>query len=64
VDDLEEVFKMIAKYNLNMNLEKCVFEVEAGKLLGFLLTERGIKVNLDKCAPIIGIKSPASVKEV
>jgi len=34
VVDLEELFTTIAKYDLKLNLEKCVFGVEAGKLLG------------------------------
>jgi len=42
VVDLEELFTTIAKYRLKLNLEKCVFGVEAGRFLGFLLTERGI----------------------
>jgi len=42
VTDLEELFTMIAKYRLKLNLKKCVFGVEAGKFLSFLLTERGI----------------------
>ena len=41
-----------------------MFGVEAGKFLGFLLIERGIKVDPDKCATIIRMKSPVSVKEV
>ena len=61
---LEELFATIAKYRLKLNPEKCVFGVEAGKFLGFLLTERGIEVNPDKCAAILAIRSPASVKEV
>jgi len=36
--DLEELFSTIAKYNLKLNPKKCVFGVEAGKFLGFLLT--------------------------
>jgi len=47
-----------------LNPEKCVFGVEAGKFLGFLLTERGIEANLEKCATIIAVRSPISVKEV
>ena len=62
--DLEELFTMIAKYNLKLNPEKCVFGVGAGKFLGFLLIERGIEVNPDKCTTIIGMRSPISVKEV
>jgi len=45
VADLEELFTIIAKYRLKLNLNKCVFRVEAGKFLGFLLTERGIEAN-------------------
>jgi len=39
VADLEELFTTIVKYRLKLNLEKCVFGVEAGNFLGFLLTE-------------------------
>ena len=62
--DLEELFATISKYRLKLNLEKCVFGVEAGKFLGFMLTERGIEANPDKCATIIAVRSPTSVKEV
>jgi len=64
VVDPEELFTMIAKYRLKLNLEKCVFGVDTGKFLGFLLTERGTKVNPDKCAAIIAMRSPILVKEV
>ena len=55
--DLEELFVTISKYRLKLNPEKCVFGVEAGKFLGFLLTERGIEANPDKCAAIITIRT-------
>ena len=41
VVDLEELFTMIAKYRLKLNPEKCVFEVEAGKFLGFYSLNMG-----------------------
>ncbi|XP_068503685.1 uncharacterized protein [Phaseolus vulgaris] len=62
--DLEELFATISKYRLKLNPEKCVFGVEAGKFLGFMLTERGIEANQGKCAAIIAMQSPTSVKEV
>jgi len=62
--DLEELFTTIARYNLKLNLEKCIFRVEAGKFLGCLLTERGIEANPKKCAKIIAMRSPTSVKKV
>jgi len=58
------LFTTIAKYKLKLNPEKCIFGVEAGKFLGFLLTERGIEANHDKCAAILAMRSPATVKEV
>jgi len=64
VADLEELLVTIAKYRLKLNPEKCIFGVEAGKFLGFLLTERGIEANPDKCAAILALRSPATVKEV
>jgi len=62
VADLEELFITISKYRLKLNPEKCVFGVEAGKFLGFMLTERGIEANPDKYAAIIAMRSPTSKK--
>jgi len=64
VADLEELFKTIAKYRLKLNPETCVFGVEAGKFLVFLLTERGIEANPEKWTTILAMRSPSSVKEV
>jgi len=38
--------------------------VEAGKFLGFLLTEQGIEGNPGKCVTIIRMRSHATVKAV
>lgn len=38
ITDLEEVFRQLKKYNMRLNLEKCVFGVEKGNFLGFMLT--------------------------
>ena len=62
--DPEELFATISKYHLKLNPEKCVFGVEARKFLGFMLTERGIEANPNKCAAIIAMRNPTSVKEV
>jgi len=64
VTNLKELVVTIAKYKLKLNPEKCIFGVEAGKFLGFLLTERRIEANPDKCAAILAMRSPATVKEV
>jgi len=62
--DLQELFDTINKHQLRLNPENCVFGVKAGKFLGFMLTERGIEANPDKCMAIINMKSPKCVREV
>ena len=64
VADMEKLFTTIARYNLKLNPDKCVFGVPTGKCLGFLLTKRGIEANTDKCATIMEIRSLTNVKEV
>jgi hypothetical protein len=49
---------------LKLNLEKCVFDVQRGKMLGCLVSIKGIKANLDKINVIEHMKPPQSKKEV
>lgn len=42
---LEETFCLIKAYNMKLNPAKCAFGVSIGKFLGFIVTQRGIKVN-------------------
>ncbi|RDX84749.1 Retrovirus-related Pol polyprotein from transposon 17.6, partial [Mucuna pruriens] len=60
---LERVFQVLRRHQLKLNLEKCSFRVQAGKFLGFMLTERGIEGNPEKCQAIINMRSPWMVKE-
>nr|KYP53514.1 hypothetical protein KK1_024652 [Cajanus cajan] len=48
---------------MRLNPEKCVFGVSGGKFLGFMLSNRGIEANLDKCQAILDMKSPSTLKE-
>jgi hypothetical protein len=62
VDDLDVVFKCLKAKNIRLNLEKCVFAVPRGMLLGFIIFERGIKANpetivaMTKIGPIRDLK--------
>jgi hypothetical protein len=49
---------------LKLNLEKCVFGVSRGKVLGCLVSVKGIKANPDKIKAIVYMKPPKSRKEV
>ena len=64
LDDLKETLNTLRKYNMKLNPAKCVFVVASGKLLGFMVSQRGIEANLDKVKVIIKVKSPKTVKEV
>nr|KYP48853.1 Transposon Ty3-G Gag-Pol polyprotein [Cajanus cajan] len=62
--DLAEVFAQVRKHNMCLNPKKCVFGVQGGKFLGFMITSRGIEANPEKCKEIIQMQSPQTVKEV
>lgn len=49
---------------MKLNLKKCVFEVPAGKYLGFMVSERGIEADPEKIIAIQEIPPPKSVREV
>nr|KYP76414.1 Retrovirus-related Pol polyprotein from transposon opus [Cajanus cajan] len=62
--NLAEVFAQVRKHNMRLNPEKCVFGVQGGKFLSFMITSRGIEANPEKCKAIIQMQSPQTVKEV
>ncbi|RDX93044.1 hypothetical protein CR513_24746, partial [Mucuna pruriens] len=62
---LGRIFGVLRKHRLRLNPNKCSFRVRAGKFLGgFMLTERGIEANPEKCQAITNVRSPKSIKEV
>src|ERR1043165_8634744 len=64
LDDLRETFANLRTYQIKLNPEKCVFGVPPGKLLGFLVSERGIKCNPEKIAAIKRMDQPKNLKQV
>lgn len=60
----EDAPESIRKYSMRLNPAKCSFGVQVGKFLGFMLTKRDIKANLDKFQAFITMRSPTNVKEV
>ena len=50
---LERFFERIRQFRLRLNLKKCTFGVTSGKLLGYMVSERGIKVDPDKIRAIL-----------
>ena len=52
LDDLKETFDSLRSYNMKLNPSKCTFKVTAGKFLGFMVSQKGIEVNLDNIQAI------------
>ncbi|RVW30103.1 Retrovirus-related Pol polyprotein from transposon 17.6 [Vitis vinifera] len=58
---LERFFERIRQFILRLNPKKCTFGVISGKLLGYMVGERGIKADPDKIIVILDM--PASMTE-
>lgn len=43
--NFQKLFERLRKFILRLNPNKCTFGVRSGKLLGFLISERGIEVD-------------------
>ena len=64
VEDLSLVFDRLRATRMKLNPEKCVFGVSAGKLLGFLVSHRGIEANPAKIKAIEAMRPPGRIKDV
>nr|AAN64452.1 putative GAG-POL precursor [Oryza sativa Japonica Group]ABF97058.1 retrotransposon protein, putative, Ty3-gypsy subclass [Oryza sativa Japonica Group] len=64
ITDLEETFASIYAFRMKLNPEKCIFGVPSGKLLGFMVSHRGIQANPEKINAILNMKPPSSQKDV
>jgi hypothetical protein len=63
VEDLALVFDKLPATHMKLNPDKCVFGVSAGKLLGFLVSRRGIEANLEKIKTIEAMRPSARIKD-
>ncbi|XP_069155857.1 uncharacterized protein [Solanum lycopersicum] len=61
---LRKFFERLRRYNLKLNPAKCAFGVPAGKLLGFIVSRRGIELDPSKIKAIQELPPPKTRKEV
>ena len=64
VDGLGNTFEILRKHNLHLNASKSSFGVSSGKFLSYVVTHRGIKVNLDQIRAINNLQPPRNPKEI
>ena len=58
VKDLASIFGILRKHKLRLNASKCSFGVGSGKFLDYMVTHKGIEVNLDQIKAINGLQAP------
>ena len=63
-DNLKETFDTLHSYNMKLNSSKCAFGVTVEKFLRFMVSQRGIKVNLEKIWAIMEMAPPRNIKKV
>src|SRR4051812_45063586 len=64
LEDLRETFAALNKYRIKLNPKKCAFGVPVGKLLGYMVSARGIEANPEKVQAIARMQEPTDIKGV
>jgi hypothetical protein len=64
ITDLEETFSSLRRFQWKLNPTIYVFGVPLGKLLGFIISNRGIEANPVKITAITDMGAPATIKDM
>ena len=64
VVNLRKLFERLRKFQLKLNLAKCTFEATSEKLLGFVVSKKGIGIDPDKVRAIQDLPPLRTQKEV
>lgn len=61
---LDKNFKRLEEYKVRLNPKKCVFGVTLGKLLGYIVSRRGIEVDPSNIKSIIDMPPPTNISQL
>ena len=61
---LERFFERIRQFRLRPHPKKCTFGVTYGKLLGYMVSERGIEANPYKIRAILDMLAPRTKRKI
>ena len=64
IADMKTVFDIMRAHQLKMNPTKSFLGVASGKLLGFIVTSKGIHVDLEKVRVVQEMQPPESLREL
>ena len=62
--NLRNLFERLRRYQLRLNPAKCTFGVKSGKLLGFIVSQKGIEVDPEKVKAILKMPEPHTERQV
>lgn len=62
--DIKKTFDNLRSSGIKIKPSKCIFGVNKGKFLGYIITSKGIKPNPDKIEAIKNLEIPKNLKEV
>lgn len=63
LDDLEETFSTLRKFQLKLNPAKCSFGVSSGKFLGHMISGKGIEANPEKTRALLEMP-PSNIRQI
>ena len=64
LDHLHLIFERCRHYKIHLNAHKFVFCVESGRLLGFIVLNKGIQVDPLKVDAIVNLPRPHSIRKL
>ena len=64
VGDIEDIFEILKKHKLHLNVSKCSFCIGSRKFLGYMVTHRRIEVNPNQVKAINSLQPPRNPKEI
>ena len=62
--DLTSIFEILREHKLRLDASKCSFGVGSRKFLGYMVTYKGIEINLDQIKAINNLQPLRNPKEV
>jgi hypothetical protein len=64
INHLRAIFLRCRHYNIHLNPHKCIFVVESGRLLGFIVSKDGIRVDPLKVKAILALPPPNNITQL
>lgn len=61
---LEKIFKRALEYGVSLNPKKCHFGVTEGKILGYIVSKEGFRIDLERIEAIDRVQIPKNVKGI